>query len=192
MQIMERIKKITRPPFQLEPEKYVIGYEDKDNPCYICILKGMCTAFCKDIYDYKKEIQKDMNRLGRKWAQVRFKPALSSSVSYSISNVMEVLKSIKGSVAEDMFYDDEMHESIQRAQYHLNRKRIIQRNYVNKYGRDGVSSSTQSGVSSSSVSPQPTQPKKRRTYGTNPAKTNAIPGLNKGQGSRKHIRPRNY
>ena len=185
MGIATAIRKITRPAFQLDPEQYVLGYEDKDSPCTICILKVVCTIVCQDLYDYGKEIQRDINRLGKKWAPDKFQTGLSASSSYSVANVMQVLKTIKGSLAEDMFHNDEMHESIQRAQYHLNRKRIILKNYVNKFGR-GISSSTQSGRSSSSASS--TQSRKAKGYGTNPRNIKGIPGqpqkLNQHSGKR--------
>lgn len=191
MQIMEKIRKITRPPFQLEPEKYVIGYVDEKHPCYNCIIKGMCTVVCQPMWDYGQDMRWYLRSLAENLAPETFK---YSEVSYSTENILNILKTLKGAIAHDIFLDDEMHESIQRAQAHINRKQFIRKNYINKHGETMVSSSTQSGVSSSSISPQSqsTQPKKRRPHGTNPAKTNVVPGLNKGQGSRKHIRPRNY
>jgi hypothetical protein len=190
MQIMEKIRKITRPPFQLEPEKYVIGYEDTDHPCYNCIIKGMCTLMCQPMWQYGQNMRWYLRSVAENLVPENFK---NFHVSYSNENLLNMLKTLKGSVAHDIFLDNEMYESIQRAQAHINRKQLIRKNYRNKHGETitSLSSSTQSGVSLSSIS-QSTQPKKRRTNEPYPAKTNVVPGLNKGQGSRKHIRPRNY
>lgn len=187
MQIMETIRKISRPEFQLDPESYVRGYEDEQHPCYNCIIKGMCTLMCEDTWSYGADIRNDVNNLFKKYMP-RTKFTDINNITYSTSSIIETLKTLKGKRAQNIHLDDEMYEYIQIAQSHLNRKRVIRKNYINKFGY-AESSSAASGRSSSSCT---STKLRRKNENTNTKRSNVVPGLDKGQESGRNNRSRNY
>lgn len=138
---------------KINASKICQGYEDKDHPCYICFIKGVCSSQCQEIWDYEKDLQKSAVKLGHELVPKPFTRKIlrigAKTIEYSIKDIMDYFKAIEGKKVVGILKNPDVVLFIKKAQYTTNRQEFILKNYMNRNPNfsGSMSSSSVSGSS---------------------------------------------
>ena len=128
------------------------GYEDEDNPCYICFVKGVCTELCDEFHQHGEYLKIIANKLAYRHANMVVKvmgTINGAGNPVSVDNVMTLFRDIEGKKARKIVEDESMFRILKNCDYYLDRKERVWQNHHNKFGIEFGGSSS---CSSSSVS----------------------------------------
>jgi len=128
------------------------GYEDEDNPCYICFVKGVCTELCDEFHQHGEYLKTIANKLAYRHANmvVRVMGTINGAGKpVSVDNVMTLFRDIEGKKARNIVEDESTFRVLKNCDYYLDRKERVWQNHHNKFGIElgGSSSCSSSSVS---------------------------------------------
>lgn len=133
--------------FKLDMAKY----EDKKNPCYNCIVKGICTDRCNDFYIYDRYLCAIGNMLLKEIMPKTLNEMEASDGLYSVGSIaLKFLNNKDRMFIKVVIKNTEVSEFLKMSQCHIKRIEFITANHHRKYGYSESRSS--SSISSSYIS----------------------------------------
>jgi len=138
---------------RVDPVKLTEGYEDEGNPCYNCIIKGICSSACQGLWDYNEELTDIANKIARKWIP---ETVLGKNIvgrykrnDFPLNDIIGFFTSVTDQkTVLGLLKNENSLSLIKNSQYYFNRQQFILKNYMNKH----QSNANMGSMSSSSTS----------------------------------------